>query len=297
MNLYSQIASNKRRTWLLVALFVAFIAFLGYIFSEVTGYGISGFSIAVIISILMALGSYYYSDKMVLAISGAREVQHEENPELFHIVENLCIGSGLPMPKIYLINDPSPNAFATGRDPKHAAVAVTTGLLSRLERAELEGVLAHELSHVKNFDMRLMTITVVMVGVIALMSDWLLRFTFWGGRSRDDREGGNQIQVIILFIGLALAILAPLIANLIKLAISRKREFLADASAAYITRYPAALAEALEKISADSHQLHSATNATAHLFIVNPFKNKNWLNNLFSTHPAIEERIAALRAM
>ena len=297
VNLYNQISGNKAKTWLLMGLFVIFIAFLGYVFSYVTGYGISGFSAAVIISMLMAIGSYYYSDKMVLMISGAQQINHEDNPELFHIVENLCLGSGLPMPKIYLINDPAPNAFATGRDPQHAAVAVTTGILERLERAELEGVLAHELSHVKNYDMRLMTITVILVGIIALISDWLLRFSFWGGgRDREEREG-NQLGVIIFFLGLILALVAPLIANLIKLAISRKREFLADASAAYITRYPQALANALEKISSDRHQLRAANNSTAHLYIVNPFKDKNWLINLFSTHPPIEERITALRTM
>lgn len=297
MNIYTTISSNKRRTWLLIAGFAVFIAFLGYIFSQVTGYGMSGFSLAVIIAILMSLAGYYFSDKIVLAISGAREIQHNENPELFHIVENLCIGSGLPQPKIYVIEDPAPNAFATGRDPKHAAVAITTGLLNKLERAELEGVLAHELSHIKNFDMRLMTVTVVMAGIVVLISDWLFRFTFWGPRRREEREGGNQLQLIIFFVGITLAILAPIIAQLIKLAISRKREFLADASAAYLTRYPEGLAKALEKISADRNQLHTATNATAHLFIVNPFKDKNWLNSLFSTHPPVDQRITALRAM
>ena len=211
----------------------------------------------------------------------------------------MSIGDGVPMPKVYIIKDASPNAFATGRDPKHASVAVTTGILERLNKAELEGVLAHELSHVKNFDTRLLAITAVMVGFISLLTDMFMRSIFWGGINRDnDRD--NRAQAIFLVIGIILAIIAPIVATLIQLAVSRKREFLADASGALLTRYPDGLANALEKISSDKKPLKTATSATAHLFIVNPFKDKGfsgWLTNAFSTHPPIEERIKILRSM
>ncbi len=250
---------------------------------------------AVAFSTVMSWGSYWYSDRIVLAMSRAKEIRHDDNRELYHIVENLAITAGLPTPKIYLIEDSAPNAFATGRDPQHAVIAVTSGLLEKLKRSELEGVVAHELSHVGNYDIRIMTIVVVLVGVVALISDWFLRWTWWGRRRREVK---GSSQPIIFIAGIILALLAPLIATLIKLAISRKREFLADANGALLTRYPEGLAAALEKISNDSEPLEVANKATAHLYIENPLKEyKGFLNKLFSTHPPVQERIDLLRAM
>ncbi len=231
-----------------------------------------------------------------MAISGAKQIQEKDNSTLFHTVENLCLGAGQPMPKIYVINEAAPNAFATGRDPKHAAIAVTTGLLEKLEKLELEGVIAHELSHVKNYDTRLMTIIVILVGLVALMADFFMRSVFWGRGDSEDRRGA----AIFMILALVAAILAPLTAKLIQLAVSRRREFLADASGALLTRYPDGLASALEKIAADRTPLPSASTATAHLYIASPFKGKqaiNWFTKLFMTHPPVEERIKALRAM
>ena len=294
--LYTQVDKNVARTWILITVFLVFIIGLGYVFS----YNLNSPAIlwfAVIFSSGMSFISYWYSDKIALSINRAREVKHEENPELFHIVENLCITAGLPMPKIYIIEDMAPNAFATGRDKNHASIAVTRGLLQKLNRTELEGVIAHELSHIGNRDILLSTVVVVLVGLVALISHWFLRFSFWGGarRGRDDREGG-QIGAILALIGIILAILSPLIATLIQLAISRKREFLADADGALLTRYPEGLASALEKIAADPAPLRVANQATAHLYIANPFKGKK-ITNLFLTHPPIEERIKILRGM
>ncbi len=294
--LYTQVDKNVAKTWILFTVFLVFIIGLGYIFS----YNLNNPTIlwfAVIFSSGMSFISYWYSDKIALSINRAREVKHEENPELFHIVENLCITAGLPLPKIYIIEDASPNAFATGRDKNHATIAVTRGLLQKMNRTELEGVIAHELSHVGNRDILLSTVVVVLVGLVALLSHWFLRFSFWGGgrRGRDDREGG-QIGAILALIGIILAILSPLIASLIQLAISRKREFLADADGALLTRYPEGLASALEKIAADPTPLRVANQATAHLYIANPFKGKK-ITNLFLTHPPIEERIKILRGM
>jgi len=294
--LYTQVDKNVARTWILITVFLVFIIGLGYVFS----YNLNNPTIlwfAVIFSSGMSFISYWYSDKIALSINRAREVKHEENPELFHIVENLCITAGLPMPKIYIIEDMAPNAFATGRDKNHASIAVTRGLLQKMNRTELEGVIAHELSHVGNRDILLSTVVVVLVGLVALLSHWFLRFSFWGGarRGRDDREGG-QIGAILALIGIILAILSPLIATLIQLAISRKREFLADADGALLTRYPEGLASALEKIAADPTPLRVANQATAHLYIANPFKGKK-ITNLFLTHPPIEERIKILRGM
>jgi len=283
-------------------LFVVFVTTVGYIIGQATGYGWSFTFFAILLSLCSSIGSYYFSDQIVLATSGAKRITKKDNPELYRIVENLAIGDGVPTPKVYIINDPSPNAFATGRDPKHASVAVTSGILDRLNKTELEGVLAHELSHVKNFDTRLMAITAVLVGFVAILANMFMNSFFWGGfgmRGRRDEEG-NQAQIIFLVLGLVFAIIAPLIATLIQLAISRKREFLADASGALLTRYPEGLASALEKISSDPRPLRTASNATAHLFIVNPFKGKGfsgWLAGLFSTHPPIEERIKILRSM
>jgi len=301
MNVYSAISANKNKTWLIMLLFVLIITTVVYVFCQALGYGLGFVGIALILAGLMSIGSYYYSDKIVLATAGAKPIQKSDNPELFRTVENLCIGDGLPMPKIYIINDPSPNAFATGRDPQHAIVCVTTGILPLLDKSELEGVIAHELSHIKNFDIRLMGIVAVLVGFVAILANLFTNQLMWGGlgRDRDDRNSGN-LQAIFLIIGIVLAILSPIVATLIQLAVSRKRELLADASGALLTRYPEALASALEKISNDPHSLKSASNATAHLFIVNPFKGKNtkqWFSSLFDTHPPIAERIKILRSM
>lgn len=298
MNIYNQISANKWKSYLILFLFIIFAATVAYVIGRATDYGPGLGVVIFIVSIFYSFFSYYYSDKMVLSTSGAKEIHEKHHPKLFHLVQNLCIASGTPMPKVYIIEDPSPNAFATGRDPKHAAVAVTTGILERLSKSELEGVLAHELSHVRNYDTRLLAITAVLVGFIALITDIFMRHVWWsgiGGRDRDSRG-----QLIYLVIAIVLAVLAPIAASLIQLAISRKREFLADASGALITRYPEALASALEKISSDPKPLKTASNATAHLFIVNPLKGQGfsgWVSGLFSTHPPIEERVKILRSM
>ncbi len=296
--MYTQIDSNKRKTFILISLFLIFIIGLGWIFSQALDSPVIVIS-AVIFSILMSVGSYWYSDKIILAISGAKEVKHEENRELYHLVENLCITAGLPMPRIYLISDSAPNAFATGRDPQHAVLCVTSGILDKLEKIELEGVIAHELSHIGNYDIRLMMVVTVLVGIVALMSDWFLRIRWWGSR---DSDQGGQLRAILMLVGIILAILSPLFATLIQLAISRKREYLADANGSLLTRYPEGLARALEKISQDIEPLEAANKATAHLYIINPLKEhkgttRGWFANLFNTHPPIEERIKKLREM
>ncbi len=295
--MYKQISANKRRSWLLIILFVILLAALGYIFSTLTYFGPAGVVIALIVAGAMTFTSFYYSDKIVLKISGARPVDKQEYPHLYNSVEGLAIAAGLPTPKMYVINDSAPNAFATGRDPEHAAMAITTGLLEKLDRLELEGVVAHEMSHIKNYDIRLSSITVVLVGAIALLSDWLLRSFFWGGtRDRDNNNGG--FGIFIMIVGIILAILAPIIAQLIRLAVSRQREYLADANGALLTRYPPGLAGALKKLAADTEPLEVANKATAHMYIVNPLKeHANRLNNLFDTHPPIADRIARLKAM
>ena len=299
MNIYSQISANKRKTWLIVVLFILFITTIVFIYGKASGYGLSYVGIGLIFSGIMGFSSYYYSDKMILGMSGAKQIVKNNNPQLFRIVENLCIGAGVPMPKIYIINDSAINAFATGRDPKHSVVCVTTGILDRLNKVELEGVIAHELSHVRNYDIRLMSIVVILVGLVALLADFFMRSLWYGGSKRERSDRGNA-QGIFLLIGIILAVLSPLIATLIQLAVSRKREFLADASGALLTRYPEGLASALEKISQDKEPLEAANNATAHLYIANPFKGKisgSWFANLFNTHPPIEERIRILRSM
>jgi heat shock protein HtpX len=298
MNIYSQITANKRKTWLIIILFVAFITTILFVYGKASGYGLSYAGIGLIFSGIMAFSSYYYSDKMILGMSGAKQIQKKDNPLLFRTVENLCIGEGIPMPKVYVIEDSAINAFATGRDVNHSVVCVTTGILNRLDKIELEGVIAHELSHIRNYDIRLMAVVVILVGLVALMADIFMRSLWFGGnRRRDDRSNS---QGIFLLIGIVLAILSPIIASLIQLAVSRKREFLADASGALLTRYPEGLASALEKISKDKEPLEAANNATAHLYIANPFKGKiegSWFANLFNTHPPIEERIKILRSM
>jgi heat shock protein HtpX len=299
--MYEQISRNKWKSAALVVFFMGFIFLLTWFFEYVTGWGKGGLVLAVVVSMAMAATGYYSSDKIVLAISKARPVTKEEYPYLYNVVEGLAIAAGVPTPRCYVIDDTAPNAFATGRNPQKAVICVTTGLLTKLNRVELEGVVAHEMSHIKNYDVRLQTVVVVMAGVVALLSDWMLRSFFWGGgRRRGGRERGGSggAGSILIVVGLVLALLSPLIATIIQLAVSRKREFLADASGAMLTRYPPGLASALRKISADTEPLEAANKATAHLYIVNPLKNvKGAVNKLFSTHPPIEERIAALEKM
>lgn len=299
MNIYSQISANKTKTWLIMFLFVIFITTILFVYGKASGYGLSYAGIGLIISGLMTFASYYYSDKMVLGMSGAKQIKKSDSPQLFRIVENLCIGAGIPMPKIYIINDTATNAFATGRDPKHSVICVTTGILEKLNKGELEGVIAHELSHIQNYDIRVMSVVVILVGLVALLADFFMR-SLWYGGNRRDRDNNSNAQSIFLIIGIILAVLSPIIATLIQLAVSRKREFLADASGALLTRYPEGLAAALEKIVKDKEPLEAANNATAHLYISNPFKSKtsgHWFTNLFNTHPPIEERIKILRSM
>lgn len=299
--LYTNIDSNRRKTWLLFSVFFVAIILIGYVFS----YAMNDQAIlyfAVIFSIVSSFISYWWSDKIVLAMSSAKEIDHDSNRELYHIVENLCITAGLPTPKIYIINDTAPNAFATGRDPKHAVIAVTVGLLQKLEKAELEGVIAHELSHIGNRDILLATLVTVMVGMIVLLADWFRRWSFFGGHRRNDSKGGGQLGLILMIAAIILSILAPIFAYLMQFAISRKREFLADASGAMLTRYPDGLARALEKIAADREPLEVANRATAHLYIASPFKENEehkigFFTKMFMTHPPIEDRIKALRGM
>jgi heat shock protein HtpX len=290
--MYNQISSNKRNSFIILTFFFLFVIGVGYVLSRFYN-SQEILVIAVIFSVVQALISYYQSDKIALATSGAREAKRNEFTELFRVVENLSISSGLPQPKIYVIDDPAPNAFATGRDPKNSSLAVTTGLLNSLTRTELEGVISHELSHIGNYDIRVMTIVVVLVGTIALVSDWGMRAFFW--RDRENREG----SAYLILIALALYILAPISAVLIQLAISRKREYLADASGALMTRYPEGLASALEKISAFKKPLQRQNRAIAHLYISEPSgeKNQSWTVTAFSTHPPIKERIKKLREM
>ena len=292
MTLYTQVDSNIRKTWFLITVFLLLIIFIGWVFSYIFESPLILY-IAVIFSIFWSFSSYWYSDKIVLSLTKSRPIKKENNPELYRIVENLSITAGLPLPKIYIIDDISPNAFATGRDAKHGVVCVTQGLLDKLEKSELEGVIAHELSHIGNRDILLSSVVVVLVGMIALLSDWLLRSLFWG-RSRRDSKG--NLGLIMLVVGIVGAIIAPLAATLLRLAISRKREFLADASGALLTRYPEGLARALEKISQDTNPLRFASNATSHLFISNPFRKKA-VSKLWMTHPSINERVKALRQM
>lgn len=296
--IYEQISKNKRNSVLLCILFIIFVVFLGWVFGRVTSFGPAGIILALFIAILWTFGSYYYSDRIVLAISRARPVEKQEYPHLFNAVEGLSIAAGIPMPRVYVIEDSAPNAFATGRNPEHAVVCVTTGLLEKMDRLELEGVIAHELSHVKDYDILFASLVAVMVGIVALLSDWILRSFLWGGGRRRKEEGGGQAAAILLVVGVVLAVLAPIVAQLVRLAISRKRELLADASGAMITRYPKGLADALRKLDADTEPLEAANKATAHMYIVNPLKEHGGIvNKLFSTHPPIEERIKALEAM
>jgi len=302
--LYTHQSSNIRKTWLLMAGFFGVVIAIGWAFSQVYG-NPSILYVAVAFSIIMNVASYWFSDKIVLAMHHARPVDLKTQPELYRILENLTIAAGLPMPKFYIIDDPAPNAFATGRNPAHAVVVVTTGLMQILERSELEGVLAHELSHIGNRDMLVSTVAVVLVGFISILSDMFMRSMWFGGMSRDRDD--NRAGGVMILIGIALSILAPLIASLIRLAISRRREFLADASGALLSRYPEGLASALRKIGAYQRPLRTATNATAHLFFENPFgadhpvsatsRKTPFIVKMFSTHPPIEERIKMLEGM
>ncbi len=297
--MYEQITRNKWRSFFLILFFLCLIFALSWAFGELTDWGPQGLVIAVVIAVAMTFGSYYASDKIVLAISRARPVEKADYPYLYNVVEGLAIAAGLPKPRCYVIDDTAPNAFASGRNPKNSVIVVTTGLLQKLNRAELEGVIAHEMSHIKNYDVLVQTLAVVMVGVVALLSDWILRTFLWGGGRRRSREkGGGNAGAIFIVVALVLAVLSPLVAQLLRLAISRKREFLADANGALLTRYPPGLASALRKLAADKEPLEAANKATAHMYIVNPLKDiKGAVNKLFSTHPPIEDRIAALEKM
>lgn len=290
--LYTHHDRNIRLTWIYITVFLVAVIGVGYVFAEAMDsrgilYG------AAVFSALMSVGSYWWSDRIVLSMSGATPVESGTNRELYRIVENLAITAGLPVPKIYTIDDTAMNAFATGRDPEHGVICFTTGLLSRLDKNEIEAVAAHELSHIGNRDTLISTVVVVLVGFVALLADWFRHWAWMGGGRDNDN---NRANGIILIVAIILSLLAPLFATLLQLAISRKREFLADASGALLTRYPEALASALQKISGDTEPLEAANRATAHLYISNPFKGKN-ISKLFMTHPPVEERIAALRGM
>ena len=297
LNMYKQIDSNRHKSALLIALFIGILSVAGYAYGYVTDTGYGGLVIALIISIGMTSVSWFAGDKIVLATSGAVQItDRNQNPSLWNLVENLCITAGLPIPKIYVIDDPSPNAFATGRDPQHASIAVTTGLVQMMENEELEGVIAHELSHVKNLDCRYMLLVAVLVGSLSLLGHFFVRGGLFGRRGRDQKDDSG----LLLIIGIVFLIIAPVVGEMIKLAISRKREYLADASGALLTRYPEGLARALEKIRDANQPMTRASEATAHLWISNPFAGQGWksrFSNLLSTHPPLEDRILELRKM
>lgn len=296
--MYEQISANKRNTWIVIIVFMLLVAMIGYLFGYVTESGYFGLALAVVVASVMSVGSFYYSDKLILSMSGAVPADPIKYKHLHNVVEGLSIAAGVPKPKLYVINDTAPNAMATGRDPEHAVVAVTEGLLSKLDRYELEGVIAHELSHIQNYDIRLMAITTVLVGSVALLSDWLLQSYWWGGRSRRSNRDSGVAGTVLIVVALVLAILAPIIAKMMQLALSRQREYLADSNGALLTRYPEGLAKALAKIAGDTEPLEVANKATANLYIVNPLKE--WggrLNAMFQTHPPIEERIERLKSL
>lgn len=296
--MFDEVRGNKIRSVLLISLFIVVIGLLGAVLGLYYGTMYFGIVLAVVFSLVYAFIGLYSGDRMILSMSGARPVTKKEYPYLFHTVEGLAIAAGIPTPKAYVIDDTALNAFATGRDPAHASITVTTGLLQKLNRQELEGVVAHEMSHIKNFDIRFMMLTAILVGIAVLLSDFLLR-SLWFGSSRNNRESRSGGAMILIVVAIVLAILTPIIGELIKLAISRRREFLADASGALLTRYPPGLASALKKISKDPDPLvDKANKATAHLFISTPFrKTKGTVTNLFATHPPIEERIKRLEEM
>lgn len=306
-NVYEQVDANKRKSTIVVIGFTVFVTIATYFIScglaayfgyQSSGLGLTG--IALIVSGMMSFAGYWWSDKIVLSLSGARPADRKRDFQFYTVTENLCLAARLPMPKLYVIDDSAPNAFATGRDPEHAALCATAGILEKLDRTELEGVIGHELSHVANYDTRLMSVVSVLVGIITLLGDWFLRASWFGrgrGSDREDRGAG----AVFIVIGLVFALLSPIVAQLIQLAISRRREFLADASSVKLTRQPDGLMRALEKISKDKEPLEAANKATAHLYIVNPFKgvhgNLDWFAGLFNTHPPIDERIKQLKEM
>ena len=302
--MYEQIAANKRKTILLVLLFVALLSAVGLAVNFFLRGGLVGFVIVGIIVVVSSFVSYFNSDKVALRMARAQPADAVEYARYHNLVEGLCIASGLPKPRLYVVDDSAPNAFSTGRNPKHAAVAVTTGLLEKMNRVELEGVLAHELSHIRNYDVLVMTLAVTMVGIIALISDYFLRIMFWtGGRAgRDDNNGNNPLGIVFAVLGFVLLIFAPIIAALMQMAVSRNREYLADASGVQLTRYPPGLISALEKLKDDHTATHFATKATAHLWIEEPLDKESnrgetkW-NHLFDTHPPIDDRIHALEQM
>ena len=302
---FREIARKRRNSWILIFVVALVLAALGGAIGGATGYGWGGVIVALVVAFFMSIGSYFAGDKLVLISSGAKEVPQQGTPDhyrqLLNVVTEMSIASGLPLPKVYVINDSAPNAFATGRDPKHASVAVTTGLLEKMDREQLQGVLAHELSHVGNYDIRFALLVGVLVGSIALLADWFLRFTFWGGGRRDggnrDRGGGG-LALILFAVALLLAIVAPLIGRLVQLAVSRQRESLADVSAVELTRNPIGLARALRTIANDPEVLEVTNRATQHLYIVNPIKSfENRAKSMWDTHPPIAERIAVLRGL
>ncbi|MFH0778930.1 MAG: M48 family metallopeptidase [Candidatus Eisenbacteria bacterium] len=296
--MYDEIAENKRNSWFLVVVVTAVLVVLGYLIGSYWGSGESGMMLAGVVALVMSLSAYYSGDKMVLAASRARRIAKSEYPQLFNVVEEVSISGGLPMPAVYVIDDTAPNAFATGRDPAHASVAITTGLMQKLNRDELQGVMAHELSHVGNRDILFATMVGILVGSIVLVSDFFLRSLFWGRGGRRRKSSGGGGGGILVLIALLFAILAPIFAKLLQLAVSRQREYLADASAVKLTRYPDGLASALEKIANDKDVLEVANRATQHLYIVNPIKPfEERAKSLFSTHPPIQDRVARLRAM
>lgn len=308
-NIYEVQSANKTKSALIVAFFLVFVFLATYVITKAFGYymgyepgGLGYFGMAFIISGISSFVSYYYSDKIVLGISGARPANKAEDKIFSQVVENLCIGAGIPKPKLYVIEDTAMNAFATGRDPEHGVVCATTGILSTLNRTELEGVMAHELSHIRNYDTRLMSVVSVMVGLIALLADWFMRSMWWGGGRRDRDDDKGNIGAIIMVVGIIFAIISPIIGQLIQLAISRRREFMADGGSVELTRQPQGLISALQKISADREPLEAANKATAHLYIMNPFKEKShgtvgWFSGHFNTHPPVAERIKALQNM
>lgn len=300
MTHYQLVAKNKRRSFLIITLFIAFIVGAAYIMAEGFGYSLDIVAWALIFSGLTSFFSYYYSDKIILGISGAKEASRQEFFDFYTVTENICLGQKMPVPKLYVIEDSAMNAFATGRDPEHAVICATTGLLSKLNRSEIEGVVAHELSHVRNYDILLMSVVSILVGLIALLADWMMRMSFWGNKKRDNNND-NQLGAIMALLAFILALLSPFIAQLIQLAISRRREFLADASGVEMTKNPEGLIKALSKISMDNEPLEAANKATAHLYISNPLKTSKGavraFAKLFNTHPPIEERISILRQM
>lgn len=292
MNVYQHIGKNKWKTALLISIFFAFVIALGWMIGEYQGTGgFVGIFFASLVALFMSLLSYFSGDKIALMSAGAREITREDNPYLWNMVENMSITAGLPMPRVYIIPDDGMNAFATGRNPEHASVAFTTGIIQNLENEELEGVIAHELSHIGNYDIRVMMVVIVLIGTISLLTEW-----FWRTQLFGNKENRNT-QIVFAVIGIALIILSPIIAELIKLAISRKREYLADASAVLLTRYSDGLIGALQKIQAHGSTLQRSNTATAHLFLASPFKKKGRIKKLFATHPPIEDRIKALEEM